>query len=34
MGKRGRRRMQLLDDLNEKRGYCKWKDKLELKKLI
>jgi hypothetical protein len=26
MGKRGRRRKQLLDDLEEKRGYCKLKN--------
>ena len=25
-GRRGRRRKQLLDDLQEKRGYCKLKD--------
>jgi len=25
-GRRGRRRKQLLDDLNEKRGYCKLKE--------
>jgi len=26
MGRRGRRRKQLLDDLKEKRGYCKLKE--------
>jgi hypothetical protein len=25
-GKKGRRRKQLLDDLKETRGYCKWKE--------
>jgi hypothetical protein len=29
-GRRGRRRKQILDDLKEKRGYCKLKQEVRL----